>query len=109
MQYSAATRRAGMAEARAVLSLRHARQEETMSTIDKVEVHAFQFDAKNLGAVRGAGVGAFGYAKGATTRITKYAVVVATDNGLRGEYVTHWVGSSAALGQTLMLAPYLLG
>ena len=32
-----------------------------------------------------------------------------TDNGLRGEYVTHWVGSSAALGQTLMLAPYLIG
>src|SRR5688572_23014544 len=80
-----------------------------MSTIDRVEIHVLQFDARNLGAVRGAGVGAFGYAKGATTRITKYAVVVGTQNGLRGEYVTHWVGSSSALGQTLMLAPYLIG
>ncbi|HXV07158.1 MAG TPA: hypothetical protein VD791_03955, partial [Burkholderiales bacterium] len=80
-----------------------------MSRISRVEVHVFQFDAHNLGAVRGAGVGAFGYAKGAKTRISKYAVAIMTDNGLRGEYVTHWVGSSAALGQTLMLAPYLIG
>ena len=47
--------------------------------------------------------------RGAKTRLTRYAVTVSTDNGLRGEYVTHWVGSSAALGQTLMLAPLLLG
>ena len=80
-----------------------------MSKINKVEVHVFQFDAINLGSVRGGGVGAFSYAKGAKTRIAKYAVAIMTDNGLRGEYVTHWVGSSAALGQTLMLAPYLLG
>ena len=33
-----------------------------MSRITKVEVHVFGFDAHNLGAVRGAGVGAFGHA-----------------------------------------------
>src|SRR5262245_66286847 len=80
-----------------------------MSRIKKVEVHVFQFDAVNLGSKGGGGVGAFGYSKGAKTRVAKYAVAIMTDNGLRGEYVTHWVGSSAALGQTLMLAPSLIG
>src|SRR5581483_3191814 len=83
--------------------------DDQVSKIQRVEIQVFQFDARNLGQVRGGGVGAFGYAKGATTRITKYAVAIETHNGLRGEYVTHWVGSSAALGQTLMLAPYLIG
>jgi len=80
-----------------------------MSRINRIEVHVFQFDALNLGSVRGGAVGAFGYLKGAKTRVMKYAVAILTENGLRGEYVTHWVGSSAALGQTLMLAPYLIG
>jgi L-alanine-DL-glutamate epimerase-like enolase superfamily enzyme len=80
-----------------------------MSKITKVEVHVFEFDAVNLGSVRGQGVGAFGYAKGAKTRVMKYAVVVMTENGLRGEYVAQWVASPSSLGQTLMLAPYLLG
>ena len=80
-----------------------------MSRISKVEVHVFQFDAINLGlAGGGGGVGALGFARGSKVRLTKYAVVLATDNGLRGEYVTHWVGSGSALGQTLMLAPYLI-
>jgi L-alanine-DL-glutamate epimerase-like enolase superfamily enzyme len=84
--------------------------EHPMSRITRVEIHVFQFDAANL-AMRGigGGVGAFGFARGVKTRLTRYAVAIATDNGLRGEYVTHWVGSSAALGQTLMLAPLLLG
>ncbi len=80
-----------------------------MSRISKVEVHVFQFDAKNLGQVGGGGVGALGCKAGAISRLTKYAVAIMTDNGLRGEYVTHWVGSAAALGSTLMLAPYLIG
>jgi L-alanine-DL-glutamate epimerase-like enolase superfamily enzyme len=95
-------------EARAYAS-RIQYKEKPMSRINRIEIHVFQFDAANLGATRGGGVGAFGYRKGASTRITKYAVVILADNGLRGEYVTHWVGSAAALGQTLMLAPYLLG
>ena len=79
-----------------------------MSKITKVEVHVFEFDAVNL-AVTGGGVGAFGFARGSKARLARYAVAIMTDNGLRGEYVTHWVGSSAALGQTLMLAPSLIG
>jgi L-alanine-DL-glutamate epimerase-like enolase superfamily enzyme len=79
-----------------------------MSRISKVEVHVFQFDARNLAAV-GSGVGAFGFSRGAKARLMRYAVAIMTDNGLRGEYVTHWVGSSSALGQTLMLAPSLIG
>ena len=80
-----------------------------MSCIDRIEVHVFEFEAKNLGGVRGSGVGALGYRKGASARLSKYAVTISTSNGLRGEYVTHWVASASALGQTLMLAPYLLG
>ncbi len=80
-----------------------------MSRICRVEVHVFQFDAHNLGVTRAASVGALEYVAGATTRLTKYAVAVMTANGLRGEYVTHWVGSAAALGSTLMLAPLLVG
>jgi len=79
-----------------------------MSRITRVEIHVFQFDAMNLG-MAGGGVGGLSFSRGAKTRLTKYAVAIVTDNGLRGEYVTHWVGSSAALGQTLMLAPLLIG
>lgn len=80
-----------------------------MSTIDRIEVHTFTFDTPNLGSAGGAAIGALGCKKGATTTLTKYAVAIQTSNGLRGEYVTHWVGSAAALGSTLMLAPYLIG
>jgi len=80
-----------------------------MSRIHRVEVHVFDFEGHNLGQVRGGGVGAIAYSKGARTRFTKYAVVIQTDDGLRGEYVTHWVASASTLGQTLMLAPYLIG
>lgn len=80
-----------------------------MSRISRVEVHVFQFDARNLVQAGGGAVGALHYGQGGSTRLTKYAVAVLTDNGLRGEYVTHWVGSAAALGSTLMLAPYLVG
>lgn len=80
-----------------------------MSTINRIEVHVFQFDAPNLGSAGGSAIGALGCKRGAVTRLTKYATVIHTSNGLRGEYVTHWVGSASALGQTLMLAPYLIG
>lgn len=80
-----------------------------MGRINKVEVHVFQFDARNLAFTRGQGVGAFGYRRGSTIRVTKYATVIMTDNGLRGEYVALWGASASTLGQTLMLAPYLIG
>lgn len=78
-----------------------------MSTIRKVEVHEFGYEAKNL--AREGQVRTVTYRKGATMRVSKYAVVIETADGARGEYVTHAVGSRSALGQTLMLAPQLLG
>jgi len=81
-----------------------------MTRITRIEVHEFGFDANNLGrVVEGGGIGALGYAKGAVTRIDKYAVRIETADGCRGEYVTHWVASPSAFGQTLTLAPLLLG
>jgi L-alanine-DL-glutamate epimerase-like enolase superfamily enzyme len=81
-----------------------------MSRITRVEIHAFEFDAKNLGVFTGArSIGALSYVKGAVARLMKYAVRIETADGCRGEYVTHWVASASSLGQTRMLAPRLLG
>ncbi len=82
-----------------------------MSRIDGIEVHEFTFDVVNLGLETDSEklVYNIGYKPNATLTLSKYAVVVKTDDGLRGEYVTHWVGTKAALAQTLMLAPALLG
>ncbi len=41
--------------------------------------------------------------------MSRYVVVIKTDDGLRGEYVTHLVATMASLAQTLMLAPQLIG
>ena len=81
-----------------------------MTTITRVEIHEFAFDAKNLGLMSGArSVGAVTFAKGETTRIPKFAVRIETEDGCRGEYVTNWVASASTLGQTKMLAPKLIG
>ncbi len=81
-----------------------------MSTITRVEIHEFEFEAKNLGNFSGAkSIGALSYVKGAVTRIPKYAVRIETADGCRGEYVTHWVASASALGQSQMLAARLIG
>lgn len=81
-----------------------------MSTISRVEVHEFTFETANLGrSGEGESIGAMSYQPGAVATIPKYAVAIETDDGCRGEYVTHWVASPSALGQTLMLAPQLLG
>ena len=81
-----------------------------MTKINRVEIHEFGFNAKNLGNMTGADtVGAMGFAKGMTSRFNKYAVLIETEDGCRGEYVTHWVGSSSACAQSKMLAPKLIG
>jgi len=81
-----------------------------MSVITKVEVHEFEFTARNLGRFAGVkSIGGVSYVKGAETHIPKYAVAIETADGCRGEYVTHWVASPSSLGQTIMLAPRLLG
>ena len=82
-----------------------------MSTITAVDVIPFTFEVPNLslGAHRAMGVSNLQYDKGGRLQVMRYAVRIATDDGLEGHYVTHWVGTHAALGQTIMLAPHLLG
>ena len=72
-----------------------------MTIIKQVELHEFEFNAKNLGNLTGAeSVGAFGYLKGSFSKIKKFAVVIITDDGVRGEYVTHWCASDATYAQS---------
>ena len=78
-----------------------------MSRITKVEIHEFDFEAKNL--ARDGVAQTITFKRGSSIRVSRYAVVVQTADGQRGEYVTHWVGMKASLGQTLMLAPRLIG
>ena len=82
-----------------------------MSIIDLVEVIPFTFPVHDLGlgAHRAMGVSNLRYEKGAKLDVMRYAVRIATTDGQVGAYVTHWVGTQASLGQTIMLAPHLLG
>lgn len=79
--------------------------------ITRVEVHVFRFEVADLGLPEhgAAGVGNVEFEKGGRLPMSRYAVTIDTADGGRGEYVTHWVGTPGALGQTLMLAPHLLG
>ena len=87
------------------------------SIISRVEVVEFDFDVKNLGVPQGTATqhsggtpgGAIEYAPGQSATMSRYAVRIDTQDGCRGEYVTHYVGTRSALGQTLMLAPHLIG
>ncbi len=89
------------------------------SLISRVEIREFTFEAKNLGivgasldeAIRGGGTpgGNVEYARGESFTMTRYAVVIETGDGCRGEYVTHYVGTKSAHAQSLMLAPMLIG
>lgn len=78
-----------------------------MSRIRKVEIHEFDFKVENL--TRSGLHQSITYKKGSRLTLSRYAVVIYTDDGLCGEYVTHWVGSQAAMAQTLTLAPLLIG
>jgi L-alanine-DL-glutamate epimerase-like enolase superfamily enzyme len=82
-----------------------------MSRIDRVEITPFAYEVEGLGlpAHGATGVGNMQRVPGGRLRMMRYAVRISTDDGLEGAYVTHWVGTQAALGQSLMLAPHLLG
>jgi L-alanine-DL-glutamate epimerase-like enolase superfamily enzyme len=79
--------------------------------ISRVEVHVFRFEVEGLGLPEhgAAGVGNVEFKAGGRMPMTRYAVTIDTADGARGAYVTHWVGTPGALGQTLMLAPHLVG
>ena len=82
-----------------------------MSKIDRVEIHSFTYEVPNLGLPRhgAAGVANVEHMKGGRLPASRYAIQIGTDDGLVGEYVTHWVGTPASLAQTIMLAPHLIG
>ena len=60
------------------------------SIIDRVEIHEFTFEAQNLGVAEKekSAIYNLGYSPGATTRISKYAVRILTNDSCKGEYVT---------------------
>ena len=82
-----------------------------MSKIDRVDIIPFTYQVSDLGVPsHGAtGVGNVQYVKGGKATMSRYALRIRTDDGLEGAYVTHWVGTQASLGQSLMLAPHLIG
>jgi L-alanine-DL-glutamate epimerase-like enolase superfamily enzyme len=82
-----------------------------MDPIARVELSMFHFDVPGLGlpAHGAAGVGNLIAAAGGHVTARRWAVRIETRDGVRGEYVTHWVGTPSSFGQAVMLAPHLLG
>lgn len=82
-----------------------------MSTITRVEVIAFRFPLKDmsLGDHSATGVGNVIYKKGGSTKAERFGVRISCDDGVCGEYVTHWVGTPSTFWQTKMLCPHLIG
>ena len=65
-----------------------------MARITEVEIVEFSFTARNLGmaAENAQAVYNIGYKPNSSLELTKYAVVIRTDDGAEGQYVTHWGG-----------------
>ena len=83
-----------------------------MAVINRVEIHEFKYHVKNLGTISTKAAHTHNhvaYVKGSSLPMTKYAVVIESDDGARGEYVVCWGATRPALTQSLMLAPDLLG
>ena len=82
-----------------------------MTRIARVELSLFRFEVEGLDlpAHGAAGVGNLVARKGARMPAQRWAVRIETDEGARGEYVTHWVGTPASFAQAAMLAPHLIG
>ena len=82
-----------------------------MSKITKVEIISFRFPLTDmsLGHHSATGVGNIIYRKGEAAEAERFAVRITCDDGLCGEYVTHWVGTPSTFGQTRMLCPHLIG
>jgi len=87
--------------------------EETVArhAISLVEVHEFTAPVPGLGVERSNpyAVTNIRAEPGAQMPLSKFAVVVQTADGARGEYVGNWGATRATLGQLLMIAPFLLG
>lgn len=79
--------------------------------IARVELMRFKFELAGLGLPShgAAGVGNLVAKKGGKLSFQRWAIRIETDEGSRGEYVTHWVGTLASFAQAAMLAPHLIG
>jgi L-alanine-DL-glutamate epimerase-like enolase superfamily enzyme len=79
--------------------------------IARVELSRFQFEVEGLGLPPhgAAGVGNPIAIKGGRLKAQRWAVVIETAGGGRGEYVTHWIGTPSSFAQATMLAPHLIG
>ncbi len=66
-----------------------------MTVITRVEVHVFGYEVENLALPPhgAAGVGNLVWQQGGRMPMSRYAVTIDTNDGARGEYVTHWVGT----------------
>jgi L-alanine-DL-glutamate epimerase-like enolase superfamily enzyme len=78
-----------------------------MSQIARVEVHEFTYPAEDIGF--DAGGFDLVQAPGSTLTLSKFAVVIETRDGSRGEYVGLWGATPMSLAQLLYLAPHLIG
>ncbi|HVW91974.1 MAG TPA: enolase C-terminal domain-like protein [Devosia sp.] len=78
-----------------------------MSAISRVEIHEFTYQARDIGL----DAGGFDLVQvpGSTMALSKFAVVIETANGGRGEYVGLWGATPMALAQVVYLAPHLIG
>lgn len=80
------------------------------SIIDRVRLVEFTFDAENLDASDSTGRTLLAsYKAGGRMTLTRFAVVIETRDGLRGEYVANLVGNRMVLAQAAYLAPHLIG
>jgi L-alanine-DL-glutamate epimerase-like enolase superfamily enzyme len=77
-----------------------------LAKIKSVEVHEFQFPI--VDATFDANRNTI-YAPGETLKSTRYAIVIETVDGGRGEYIPIWAAPSVAIGQTYAMAPFLVG
>ncbi len=82
-----------------------------MDRIVRVEIVGFADSIAGLGVESGnsAAVTNICADPGGALSVSKFAVVIDTQDGARGEYVAQWGGTGAVLGQALMAAPFLLG
>lgn len=82
-----------------------------MALIREVEIIEFKFTARNLGrsAENARAVYNIGYKPNSSLELTKFAVIIRSDDGAEGSYVVNWGGTRATMAQSLSLASNLLG
>lgn len=79
--------------------------------IDRISLHEYAVPIAGLGVEAGGATAVTNICADASSSLTvsKFAIVIETDDGARGEYAAQWGGTRAVLGQALMMAPFLLG